>query len=373
MTALPPAFSPVVAGVLPDMDAAALVPVIDHLARLTDDTGVFEHAIGLIPRRSSGYTTDDVARALVVAVRWPTPEPQQLESMVDVYLGFLHDAITSAGTVRNRLSFDHRWQSETSADAHGRTIWGLAIAATEASEARVRGSALSELSRISRPRDASLRPGVYAALGAAALMREFPDDEIAVHILESVSASLPRIGKGGWIWPESRLTYDNARIPECYLALAQVTGSDRLRRDGLRLLEWLAATELYGDHFSFTPVGGRGPIDRSPLFDQQPLEATGMADACLRARDVTRDPRWLELATRAIAWFGGLNDARIPIYDPHTGAGHDGLTPSGVNGNAGAESTISSLWALQRASQLNLDFDGIVSKGPVALAVCTTR
>ena len=173
--------------------------------------------------------------------------------------------------------------------------------------------------------------------------------------------------------PESRLTYDNARIPECYLTLAQVTGSDRLRRDGLRLLKWLAATELYGDHFSFTPVGGRGPGDRSPLFDQQPLEATAMADACVRAWDVTTDPGWLGLAIGAVVWFGGLNDVRIPIYDSWTGAGYDGLTPSGINGNAGAESTISSLWALERAHWLRSDMEGIVPKGPVASAVLTAQ
>jgi len=349
------------------MDAILLAPVIDHLARLTDDAGVFEHAIGLNPRRSSGYTTDDVARALVVAVRWPTPKLQPLKSMIDVYLAFLHDAITSSGTIRNRLSFDRRWQSELSADAHGRAIWGLAIAATESSEARVRRAALAALARLSPPRDVSLRPGVYAALGAATLVSRFPGDGLAIQIIESVSASLPAIGTDGWIWPEPRLTYDNARVPECYLALAQVTGCDRLHRDGLRLLEWLAATELHGDHFSFTPVGGRGPGDESPLFDQQPLEATAMADACLRAWHVTSDPRWLALANVAIAWFGGLNDARTPIYDPQTGAGHDGLTASGINANAGAESIISSLWALERGSPADLDWEGVVSKGPGAL------
>ena len=244
----------------------------------------------------------------------------------------------------------------------------MAIAATEASEGRVRGSALLALSRLSQPLDVSLRPAVYAALGAAVLVTKFPDHRMALQAVQSVSASLPEIGGTGWIWPESRLTYDNARIPECYLALAQVTGSDRLRRDGLRLLKWLAATESYGDHFSFTPAGGRGPDDRSPLFDQQPLEATAMADACIKAADITTDPGWLGLATRAVAWFGGLNDARIPIYDSQTEAGYDGLTRSGINGNAGAESTILSLWALERASELKLDTDAIVSKDPVRLA-----
>jgi hypothetical protein len=248
MTALPAGFLSGRPRALLEMGTSRLAPVLDHLARLTDDVGVFEHAIGLTPHRSIGYTTDDVARALVVAVRWPRPIPHRLESMVDVYLAFLHDAITSSGIIRNRLSFDRRWQSDMSADAHGRAIWGLAIAATEANEARVRGSALSALSKLSQPLDVSLRPAVYAALGAAVLVTRFPDHRMALQTVESVSASLPEIGGTGWIWPESRLTYDNARIPECYLALAQITGSDRLRRDGLKLLKWLAATESYGNN-----------------------------------------------------------------------------------------------------------------------------
>lgn len=294
--------------------------------------------------------------------------------MIAVYLAFLHDAITSSGSIRNRLTFDRRWQSPISADAHGRPIWGLAIAATEAREPHVRAASLAALGRLAPPRDVSLRPDVYSALGAASLLGSIPDNLLANQIVDRVAGSLPAIRDDtGWLWSEGRLTYDNARIPECYLALGEVTGNERLFGDGSRLLEWLAEIERHGDHFSFTPVRGRGPGERSPLFDQQPLGATAMADACLRAWEVTGDNRWLTLATDAVAWFVGLNDARIPVYDSHTGAGHDGLTSSGVNANAGAESTISGLWALERAALLKLDSEGIVSKDPVVFAAPTAQ
>src|SRR4029079_5245054 len=41
----------------------------DHVFRLTDRWGMFEHADGITPRRDGGYCLDDVARALVVVCR----------------------------------------------------------------------------------------------------------------------------------------------------------------------------------------------------------------------------------------------------------------------------------------------------------------
>jgi hypothetical protein len=263
------------------------------------------------------------------------------------------------------LTFDRRWQSAMSADAHGRAIWGLSIAATEARQPHVRAGSLALLARLAPPRDVSLRPGVYAALGAARLLETIPDNVLANQIVDGVAGTLPAIrDHSGWLWPEERLTYDNARIPECYLALGEVTGNEHLCGDGLRLLEWLAEIERHGDHFSFTPATGRGPTDRSPLFDQQPLEATAMVDACLTAWRITAESRWFEHATAAVAWFAGLNDTSTPLYDPHTGAGYDGLNQSGININAGAESTVSVLWALEQAIARGLGPVGIVSKGP---------
>ena len=48
-------------------------PLFDHLERLTDDRGLFEHARLAVPRREHGYCVDDVARGLVVVCREPRP------------------------------------------------------------------------------------------------------------------------------------------------------------------------------------------------------------------------------------------------------------------------------------------------------------
>jgi len=323
-------------------------PRLDHLSRLTGKAGVFEHASALVPNERHGYTTDDAARALILTIRW-RPQTALTRRLSTTYLSFIANAIDGRGRVRNRLDVDRGWVEPWSADAHGRAIWALCVAAGEADTPLARELATDLLERIAPLRDPSLRPWVYAGLGASCLLNSDRHHLIGTKIANEVADRLPRPRPTGWMWPEPRLSYDNARIPQCMLALGEVARRDQLMADGLRLLTWLVAMEWSGGHFSFTPVGGRGPGEDPPAFDQQPLEATAMVDACAEAWKVTGEDRWVELARAAASWFVGLNDAGIPIYDSTTGAGHDGLSASRINANAGAESTISALWALQQA------------------------
>jgi hypothetical protein len=332
-------------------------PRLDHLSRLTGNAGVFEHASALAPNESHGYTTDDAARALILTIRW-RPQTALARRLSTTYLSFLANAIEGHGRVRNRLDVDRGWVGPWSADAHGRAIWALCVAGVEGESPLARDLATDLLERIAPLRDPSMRPWVYAGLGASCLLNSDRHHLIGTKIADDVADRIPRPGPTGWMWPEPRLSYDNARIPQCMLALGEVARRDQLVADGLRLLTWLVAMEWSGGHFSFTPVGGRGPGEGPPAFDQQPLEATAMVDACAEAWKVTGEDRWVELAQAAASWFVGLNDVGIPIYDSTTGAGHDGLSAGRINANAGAESTISALWALQQARQFQREHTG---------------
>jgi hypothetical protein len=110
--------------------------------------------------------------------------------------------------------------------------------------------------------------------------------------------------------------------------------------------------ETRGDHLSLTPVGGWAPGEARPGFDQQPIEAAAIADACARALGVTQDPRWCAGIDRAVGWFLGNNDSGVPMYDPATGGGFDGLTATGRNANQGAESTLALISTLQQSRKL---------------------
>ena len=99
----------------------------------------------------------------------------------------------------------------------------------------------------------------------------------------------------------------------------------------------------------FRPIGSNGFWKRGAapaIHDQQPLEASAAVSACIEAYNATADPVWEKSAKSAFAWFLGVNDLRLPLYDPSTGGCFDGLHDNRVNQNQGAESTLSFLLAL---------------------------
>jgi hypothetical protein len=157
-----------------------------------------------------------------------------------------------------------------------------------------------------------------------------------------------------WPWPEARLSYSNASIAEALLIAGQALPDPVVASRGLRLLDFLLRTETRDGHLSVTPVGGRGRFDATPAFDQQPIEVATLADACARAFATTADNRWRSGVRMAWAWFLGDNDTSIPMFDPQTGGGFDGLHREGRNLNQGAESTLAALSTAQQARRLGL-------------------
>ena len=86
-------------------------------------------------------------------------------------------------------------------------------------------------------------------------------------------------------------------------------------------------------------------------FDQQPIEANAMIEACVEAYNITREKAWFDNAVMCFNWFLGHNDLNVPLYDPITGGCRDGLMADGINQNEGAESSLAwllSLITLQR-------------------------
>ena len=194
----------------------------------------------------------------------------------------------------------------------------------------------------------------FAAIGAAELLAAEPRHRGARSLLADAAdaMALPQANPR-WPWPEARLRYANALLPEAMIAAGGVLQRPSLLRRGLTLLSWLLDYETSPDgHLSVTPVGGAGPGDARPAFDQQPIEVAALADACARAASVDGDRRWLDGIAAAQAWFLGANDGQHVMWDKETGGGFDGLTPSGANLNEGAESTLALLATLQHARRL---------------------
>jgi hypothetical protein len=328
----------------------------EHLIRLSDGTGIVEHARGAVPRRESGYCLDDVSRGLVVLSREAEPSAQQLELALR-YLAFVEHAQDSRGACRNRLGYDRRWtDSGGVGDWWGRALWGLGSVVSGDAPQWLRTEALDRFCVSAQLRSTWQRSLAFAVLGAAEVVAAIPDHADARKLLVDGVAALGRpIDDDVWPWPEARLTYANAAIPEALIAAGAALDDDDAVDDGLRLLSWLVDNQTVDEHLSLVPVAGRSPGDAQPAFDQQPIEAAALADACARAFAVTGDDGWRIVVARCAGWFLGANDSGSRMYDPDTGGGYDGLEVDGANSNQGAESTLAWLLTLQHGRRLALD------------------
>lgn len=332
-------------------------PGLEHLRRLTDDTGIMQHAVHAVADRAHGYCVDDNARALLLAAALTGPEEQRLpEALTACYAAFVQHAWNPAnGRFRNFMGYDRRWCEEAgSEDSHGRTLWALGEAA--ASDlgvadrrwaAALFAQALPVVQGFTSP-----RAWAFALLGLAAQARTAPPDAtaLALHtrLAERLLALLACNEAPGWAWFEQSLAYDNARLPQALIQAGLVLARPDMLADGLRALGWLSGVQT-APSGAFRPVGTAsfGELrGASQTFDQQPLEAAATIAACRAARSTSRDIAWKDGADAAFAWFTGRNDLGLPLVDVETGRCADGLHPDRVNENRGAESVLSYLLAL---------------------------
>jgi hypothetical protein len=324
-----------------------------HLQRMTDDVGLLEHAEGIVPRYEHGYCVDDVARGLVVVCREPSP-PEELVTLGRRYLFFLGQAQAADGRFRNRLGYDRRWHGRPGTeDCWGRALWALGTAAARGPTVRIREESFARFGRsalISSPWPHAM---AFAALGAVEMLERWPDHSGALTLLDRASAVIGEPpADAAWPWPAPRLSYANAAIAEALIVAGWKLGRDRVLRNGLRMLRWLLTTETRDGHLSVVPTGGWGPGEVRPAFDQQPIEVAALSDACMRAATVTGDSSWLAGAEMGVAWFLGINDAGVPMFDEQTGGGCDGLSRTGRSRNQGAESTLAMISVMQQAPRL---------------------
>ncbi len=328
------------------------LPPFDHLVAMSDDIGTFEHAKHTTPRRREGYCTDDMARVLVAVVREPLPSAVVAE-LGQIAFRFVADAQGVTGLTRNRRAAGGRWSGGRGVeDCWGRSLWAFGTAARLAPDESMRRSAMSCFSRGAAQRSPWPRAMAFAALGAAEVLAVDPGHDRARSLLADAVVAIGPMGTdAGWPWPEPRLSYANAVFPDALLAAGELLERRDVVDNGLTLLRWLLARETVDGHLSPTPVGGAGPDDRNPAFDQQPIEVAAMADACARAAAVDGDGGWRDGIELAAGWFLGANDAGTVMWDPRTGGGYDGLEADGPNLNQGAESTLALITTLQHARE----------------------
>jgi glycosyltransferase involved in cell wall biosynthesis len=360
--------------------ALNVLPAVNlhQFQQLSDDTGIFQHAIFTMPNYGEGYTTDDNARALILGVllerelgALDTGNLTPASSFR--YLAFLEHAFNAKrNRFRNFLGYDHRWlEAAGSEDSHGRALWSLGTVLGRSNDHGLKGAAgrLFEFSLPAAMEFTSPRAWAYTMLGIHEYLTSYPGDRDAQKVRTALTRRLLEMYESNrrpdWKWFENVLAYGNARLPESLLLVGSACGDDRIIAAGLESLEWLMQTQRCETNGHFVPIGSQGFYRQGgekARFDQQPIEASGAVSACLQAYRVTADDHWRKQAWSAFNWFLGDNDLRLPLYDSATGGCRDGLHPDRANENQGAESTLSFLSALMEMKHLKqLETNGIPS------------
>lgn len=353
----------------PDEIAVDLIDPMDHLPVLntnhlftmTDDTGILQHAIFSVPNTREGYTTDDNARALIVATLLNEsvgfPHGEDHLNLSRRYLAFLWFAFHSdIGRFRNFLGYDRKWLEEVgSEDSHGRALWALGSVLGQSQNPGMRGAAgrLFEAAAPAVLKFRSPRAWAFSVLGMQAYLDWFPGDRAIQSARNALANSLldiyERSRSDNWHWFEKSLAYSNARLPQALILAGGRSKNKKMIAAGIESLEWLVTAQHCGDPEIFVPIGSSRCFTEGgekPRFDQQPVEACATISACLEAFRLTHHQRWTDEAHRVFRWFLGKNDLQAPLYDATTGGCRDGLHPDRVNENQGAESTLSFLMAL---------------------------
>jgi len=348
---------------------------LDHLVRMTDQTGILEHAVFVVPNYPEGYTTDDNARALIVAIlvmEYGAGALRGLSDLASRYLAFLWLAFDeTTKRFRNCLSYGHQWQEpEGSEDSHGRALWGLGTVLGRSKNAGLRGAAgrMFELAVPAAVEFKSPRACAFALLGLQEYLDSFPGDRAALSASDALANRLLNSyrsnGSDDWKWFELGLAYSNARLPQALMRAGVRAANEEMVSAGLEALDWLVTIQRCEVKGHFVPIGSQGFYSKTTekaRFDQQPVEACAVVSACLQAYRATGKGRWRKEAWSAFNWFLGDNDLQIALYDPSTGGCRDGLHPDRANENQGAESTLSFLMALLEMRQLE-ESDGTENK-----------
>ncbi|GAA4431922.1 glycosyltransferase family 4 protein [Ravibacter arvi] len=325
---------------------------LDHVLRLTDDTGIIQHAKYGIPNLKEGYCLDDNARALLMVLMAYKRNKHPLAlKLSPTYLSYINYMQNEDGAFRNFLSFNRSFLDEVgSEDAFGRAIWSLGYllgnAPNDAYYQTGREIFFDAVPNFGRLR--SVRGIANTIVGVCYYLKSNPADEEMTRVLRDLSDKLitefDRHQEPDWAWFEPILAYDNGFLPLALLHAAEFIKDEKVARIGLESMDFLADITLQNGYLSI--VGNEEWYKQNgdqSVFAQQPLDALAMVLMFHQAFRLTKNQAYVSRLYTCFMWFLGENDLRISLYDFETKGCCDGLESYGVNRNQGAESTLAYL------------------------------
>lgn len=323
-----------------------------HIKRLTDDTGIIQHAKYGIPNLKEGYSLDDNARALLMVLMAyrQTKDSLALE-LTPIYLSYIHYMQNKDGSFRNFLSFNRNFlDEEGSEDSFGRTVWALGYLLGHApNDAYYQTGKMMFMDAVPHfDKLNSIRSIANTMVGMSYYLRCNPGDEIMKEKLLSFSNVLiqhyEKNRSENWQWFESLLAYDNGILPLALFHSAEILNDERILKVALDTMNFLTDITMKDGYLSI--IGNKGWYKKDgerSMFAQQPIDALAMVLMYHKAFHLTKNKEYLNKLFASFMWFLGENDLRMSLYDFETKGCCDGFESDGINRNQGAESSLAYL------------------------------
>ena len=283
-----------------------------HIFHMTDDTGMFQHSQFSVPNLAKGYTADDNARALIMAVMlYEQQHQEKYLALVYRYLAFVLYAQNEDGCFRNFMTYDRRFtEMEGSEECFGRCLWSLEY--TLASPVMPKGVKAACAGAIERAvpniplHIRHIRGQAYAII-ALDFMKRARAHTMIDELADQLAAIFENCAQATkWRWFEDELTYDNAVLPWAMFVAYRAGKQERFLQiagDSLDFFDKISCRDGF-----FRAVGCKGwwPRAKEPaLYDEQPVEAAMASLSHLAAFDITGDQKMLSLALKSFAWYSG--------------------------------------------------------------------
>ena len=336
--------------VRPPIDVA-LMPSYDlsHVKRLTDDTGIVQHAKFGIPNLKEGYCVDDNSRALLMVLQaWRQNKDKDSLELMPIYLSFIHYMQRENGNFRNFLSFSRQFLDEYgSEDSFGRSVWALGYLIRFAPNDSFKqiGREIFNKSVQYFENLESLRGLANTIIGLSYYLKESSGDENMLTLMKKLVKKITDAYKSNsgrdWQWYEEVMTYDNGILPLALFCAHEITGDEELlviAKESTAFLESVVFRQG-----NLAPVGNEDWYRKGgeiPEYDQQAIDVMAMVLLYYQAFQVTRERCYVEKMFESYMWFLGENSLRLPLFDHETMGSCDGLEVKGLNRNQGAESTL---------------------------------
>jgi len=351
------------------LDPLILPPFsLAHIKRLTDDTGIIQHAKFGIPNLKDGYCLDDNARALLMVLMAyrQIKDPLALE-LSPIYLSYIHYMQNKNGTFRNLLGFNRNFLDKVgSDDSFGRAIWALGYLLGNAPN-----DAYYQTGRLvffdaspNFKKLQSIRGIANTMVGISYYLRSNPSDDSMIEKIRNLAYKLIKHyeenSSPDWKWFEPLLAYDNGMLPLALLHSAEILNDDKITETAMETMNFLTEITLKDGYLSI--IGNEKWYKKNgerSMFAQQPIDALAMVLMFYQAFHLTKDKEYLNKLFTSFMWFLGENDLRMNLFDFETQGCCDGFESNGVNRNQGAESSLAYLISYLTVLQAFEEFEKI--------------